>query len=211
MNSAAVLAIRELLVDEHLPKKEVSATPVLQRLRHRHHLLARLIAQGTKDGDVAAISGYDPSRISVLKSDPAFKELIAHYKTQVDEVFISVHERLLTLGLSSIDEMTDRIEANPETFSTQDLMELIKLSADRIGAGPSKNVTVSGTIGVMTPAMITRMKEEVEKRRNGTVERLPDATQRLPDYSQPTLGETIDLALAQSEEDEPEPEGGEEL
>ena len=211
MNSAAVLAIRELLVDEHLPKKEVSATPVLQRLRHRHHLLARLIAQGTKDGDVAAISGYDPSRISVLKSDPAFKELIAHYKTQVDEVFISVHERLLTLGLSSIDEMTDRIEANPETFSTQDLMELIKLSADRIGAGPSKNVTVSGTIGVMTPAMITRMKEEVEKRRNGTVERLPDATQRLPDYSQPTLGETIDLALAQSEEDEPEPEGGENL
>ena len=211
MNSAAVLAIRELLVDEHLPKKEVSATPVLQRLRHRHHLLARLIAQGTKDGDVAAISGYDPSRISVLKSDPAFKELIAHYKTQVDEVFISVHERLLTLGLSSIDEMTDRIEANPEAFSTQDLMELIKLSADRIGAGPSKNVTVSGTIGVMTPAMITRMKEEVEKRRNGTVERLPDATQRLPDYSQPTLGETIDLALAQSEEDEPEPEGGENL
>jgi hypothetical protein len=211
MNSAAVLAIRELLVDEQLPKKEVSATPVLQRLRHRHHLLARLIAQGTKDGDVAAISGYDPSRISVLKSDPAFKELIAHYKTQVDEVFISVHERLLTLGLSSIDEMTDRIEANPESFSTQDLMELIKLSADRIGAGPTKNVTVSGTIGVMTPAMITRMKEEVEKRRNGTVERLPDTTQRLPDYSQPTLGETIDLALAQSEEDEPEPEGGQEL
>jgi len=211
MNSAAVLAIRELLVDEQLPKKEVSATPVLQRLRHRHHLLARLIAQGTKDGDVAAISGYDPSRISVLKSDPAFKELIAHYKTQVDEVFISVHERLLTLGLSSIDEMTDRIEANPESFSTQDLMELIKLSADRIGAGPSKNVTVSGTIGVMTPAMITRMKEEVEKRRNGTVERLPDATQRLPNYSEPTLGETIELALAQSEEDEPEPEGGQEL
>jgi hypothetical protein len=205
------LAIRELLVDEQLPKKEVSATPVLQRLRHRHHLLARLIAQGTKDGDVAAISGYDPSRISVLKQDPAFKELIAHYKTQVDEVFISVHERLLTLGLSSIDEMTDRIEANPESFSTQDLMELIKLSADRIGAGPSKNVTVSGTIGVMTPAMITRMKEEVEKRRNGTVERLPDATQRLPNYSEPTLGETIDLALAQSEEDEPEPEGGQEL
>lgn len=204
MNSAAVLAVRELLMDEHLPKKEVTPVPVLQRLRHRHHLLARLIAQGTKDADVAAISGYDPSRISVLKQDPAFRELISHYKSQVDEVFISVHERLLTLGLSSIDEMTDRIEQNPESFSTQDLMELIKLSADRIGAGPTKNVTVSGTIGVMTPAMITRMKEEVERRRNGTVERLPD-------HSPAAMGQTIELTLAESEENEPEPAGGQEL
>lgn len=155
-----------------------STTPPLMKIRHRHHQLARLLAGGTKEAEAALITGYQISSISILKQDPAFKELLAYYKDQADEVFVDFYKRLQTLSLHTVDEVLDRLDSSPEDFSIEDLQKLLELGADRTGFGPSKNATISGTIGVVTLEHVKRIKDEVSKRQNGQIERLDAKDQR---------------------------------
>jgi hypothetical protein len=149
-----------------------SVTAPLKKLRHRHHTLARLLAAGVKPGEASLITGYQLASISILQTDPAFKELLGYYTAQKEQVFIDFHERLKELGISCFQEIMDRLEDDPEQFSLEDLREFLVVAADRTGHGPSKNVALSGTVGVITSEHLLRIKEEVTKRQNGTVEKL---------------------------------------
>ena len=53
---------------------------VVQTLRDNHHRIARAVASGMSNADVAATCGIAINRVSILKSDPAFVELVAHYR-----------------------------------------------------------------------------------------------------------------------------------
>ncbi|MBK6911403.1 MAG: hypothetical protein IPH10_10825 [bacterium] len=64
----------------------------LSRLSERHRTLARLLACGKSAGEISAITGYTESRISILQSDPAMKNLIRHYAEEVDIVFTRTNE-----------------------------------------------------------------------------------------------------------------------
>ena len=64
----------------------LTAPPVIQRLREIHHRAARLVASGKAMTEVAIDVGRSPQRIMDLCRDPAFKELIEYYKTQIEEV-----------------------------------------------------------------------------------------------------------------------------
>lgn len=112
------------------PPQGITATP-LSKLRHSHHMLARLLAEGRKPGECAMMTGYSPSRISILQNDPAFQELISYYKDNVEAKYLDVHERLAALGLSSLDELQERLENNPEDFKNRELMELAEFAMDR--------------------------------------------------------------------------------
>jgi hypothetical protein len=104
-----------------------SAPGLLSRIRHSHHLLARLMAEGRPQEECALISGFSPSWISNLKGDPAFNELLAYYQTQREQVFIDVAERMKVLGLSTLDELQHRLEIAPDDWSRRELMELADL------------------------------------------------------------------------------------
>jgi hypothetical protein len=134
------------------PPDYASSTTPLVKIRHTHHLLARLLAEGRKPGECGLITGYSPSRVSILQRDPAFQELIEYYKTQAQEVFINVHERLSALGLAAIDELQERLENEPDKISDNMLLEIGKQMLDRTvtkpnappasgGAGLNLNVT----------------------------------------------------------------------
>lgn len=117
--------------------------PVL-KIRNTHHALARLLAEGRKQVEVSAITGYSPSYISTIQNDPAFKNLIAYYKGQVEEQFTSVHERLAALSMLSAEELQERLATDPDSFTNRELNELLELTADRTGFGPqSRNVNVN--------------------------------------------------------------------
>ena len=58
-------------------KREAS---VVQTLRDNHHRIARAVASGMSVTDVAATCGVTIARVSSLKADPAFAELVAHYR-----------------------------------------------------------------------------------------------------------------------------------
>jgi hypothetical protein len=122
----------------------------VQRISSRHHALARSLATGMSALEASLVCGYTPSRISVLRSDPAFEELVAHYTKLSSEATVDLQQRMATLAVEAADVMADRLETAPETFANGELHDLLKLAADRTGHGPASkttNVNVNVNLG----------------------------------------------------------------
>lgn len=122
----------------------------LTRLSERHRTLARLLAVGKSATEVAAITGYTESRISILQSDPAMKNLIRHYAEEVDIVFTQTNEKLAQVASTALDVLQDRLEDDEqvEKMSVAQLLEVVKTAADRSGNGPSTTQQVNVTVGI---------------------------------------------------------------
>lgn len=113
------------------------AAPVLKQIRDHHHRLAWMVAKGMRTGEIAKILGMSISRVSILKSDPAFRQLVEAYRKRCDEIeeeefrdvtAIRAHNEFLAL-----QEVNDRLEHAPETFSVRDLIDIAADNADRNG------------------------------------------------------------------------------
>lgn len=117
----------------------------IKRLRDSHHSLARLVAQGLSGHEMSVITGYSQSRISILKADPAFSELVAFYKANLerirDELAADGIAKLTALFNDAVEEMHDRILDTPEVLSMDQLGDTAKFAADRIGLGPASKST----------------------------------------------------------------------
>lgn len=121
----------------------------VKKLRERHHMLARLLTNGNMtDGEVALASGFSISRISILKGDPAFIELMEFYRVKVDAKYLDMHEQLSGLSKDAVLTLRERLEDEPEAVSTRELIEMTKLGADRTGFGPSSKQEVNVKIGL---------------------------------------------------------------
>lgn len=173
----------------------------LQRITQRHHMLARLVAEGRPDVESSAITGHSPSRISILKKDPAFANLVEYYKTQTEAVYLSVHERLAALGMATVDELMDRIENEPNSFSIRELKEIAELGLDRAGYGPTKSVTTNLSVGLISGDQISKIKELVAQRQNGTVRQITASSNSGLDAG----GTVIDGTAVEKEEASREP------
>jgi hypothetical protein len=142
--SAAV--VRELdRADMVLLSQEKGSTPsAVKRLTERHHALARNIASGMPIGEAAILQGYTINRVSILQSDPAFKELLSFYREDAQRPYRDLHVRLSGLASDAAEELSNRLEEKPEDITVGQLMELTKMGADRTGFGPSAtNVQVN--------------------------------------------------------------------
>lgn len=128
-------------------ERGIKPSPVT-KLRDRHHALARALASGFSDTEASAITGYTPSRISILKSDPSFKKLVHDYQSVADAAFADFTERANQVALTALNELQDRLEDQPEDFSHDELLEVIETTADRSGHGPiAKSVSVNVDLG----------------------------------------------------------------
>jgi hypothetical protein len=122
------------------------------RLKYSHHMLARLVAQGTSTAEISAISGRSPGYIErMTRSDPAFKELVAYYAGLVEDQYIDVHARLAhkleAIGMATLDELWGRLEEHPELMSVRELKELFEVVADR-GLAPVKGARAQAGGGI---------------------------------------------------------------
>jgi len=138
-------------------EKGVTSTP-LKRLRDSHHGLARALAAGMTPAQCQIITGYSPSRVSILQADPAFRELVDHYRGLETELHADMIERMKTLGLDALEELRERLEDSPEDFQPSMLLEITKVMADRTGAGPSSKQT-SVNVSVNYADMIKSARE----------------------------------------------------
>lgn len=100
----------------------------LKQIRHNHHQLAQLLAQGTSQVEASRLTGYNNAYICVLESDPTFKELVSYYTSQRELAFVDVVERMRSLGLSTLDELQNRLETDPNSYSNRELMEQAELT-----------------------------------------------------------------------------------
>lgn len=111
----------------------------LKALRRSHHELAKLVAQNLPNVTISEITGYSPARISVLKDDPQFQELVKHYSEIENEAYTQsradFHERLAALGFDSMEALHQRLLDEPETFTPKEMLQILEATADRIGHG----------------------------------------------------------------------------
>lgn len=155
-----------LLADERGTK-----APALKRLSERHHALARCLASGMSEGDAAITCGYVLSRVSILKGDPAFEELLAFYRQDVQGKYLDMHGVLAGLSLDAAMELRERLEADAQadekTISVGQLVELTKLGADRTGFGPQSSQI---NVNVDLASRLEAARKRVEQRRLVTPE-----------------------------------------
>lgn len=152
----AVVRVRALTAEDlpllQNPPSQGQTVRPLQQIRHSHHQLARLLAAGKAQEEISLITGYSPAYISSLKSGQDFKELISYYANQKEMIFVEVMERMKAVGLNTLDEIQRQFEENPDSFTTQQKMDLVELmlvkpmrvAAEQAGQSrPASGVTVN--------------------------------------------------------------------
>lgn len=157
----AILEVVEL-VEEDLYELEqtlgVNPVPLLN-IRHTHHALARYLASGMSNNDAAALSGLSPSRVSILMDDPAFSELLDFYSRKTEEIRVDVITRMKQMNLDALEILQERMLETPEELKTGDLLEIVKTTADRSGAGPKS--TQEHRVLMLDAKDLTAVKAEV--------------------------------------------------
>lgn len=147
------------LVERTTAELQTSEAPSIARLRQIHHEIARLLACGLTETEVAASTGYSLSRISILKGDPSFKELLAYYAARSEEQFLDVRKRLAILGTDAVAELQDRLDYKPDSLTNTQLIEITKTTLDRAGFSPvskSENVQV-----LLTGDELEKLKQNI--------------------------------------------------
>lgn len=172
----AAATARELTKEDILAlgEEKGSQPPPIQRLTDRHHNLARTLAEGVPHGEAGILCGYSSSRVSILLSDPAFKELVEFYRQGITDRFFDMHDRLHSFSKDALDELHVRLEEDPGKFSIGQLMESTKLGADRTGYGPqssSTNVNVNVDLAGRLEAARKRLANRQLTIENGSDER----------------------------------------
>lgn len=175
--------VNEADLDALAAPRGIAPLPIT-RIRSQHHMLAKILAEGRSPGEAQLMTGYSLPRISVLQADPTFQELVEYYRAQARDVFVDVQQRLASLGISSIEELQDRLEQAPEEFRTKELMELAAMTLDRAGFGPKSTVNHNVRGVVMTDETLRRIKAEAEARRAGVVREVSDGGGVIDSFSE---------------------------
>lgn len=123
----------------------------IQTLRDNHHRVARALASGMTNIDVALTCGISVGRVHVLKVDPAVQELILHYRSMLTAEWLKeadpVIDFLRSNSLKAAAMISDKLDAaaeKDEFLPTRDLLGIAELGFDRTGYGKvNKNVNVN--------------------------------------------------------------------
>lgn len=113
----------------------------IQRLSERHHALARCLASGLSVSDACAITGYTPSRVSILKGDPSFEELVSFYSSGKADLVQDLGDKMRANALEAQNILAERLEDTPDAVGIDALLDITKLGADRTGFGPASKST----------------------------------------------------------------------
>lgn len=155
------LTSADLALLEGEGNRTTSSSKPIARLNQRHHGLARALAGGMKDTEAAIVTGYDPSRISILKGDPTFRALVDFYRENLDKVFTDLHEKMAGLSAEAADRLRDLLENDENVLSATVLLDILKATADRTGYAPKTQVEVK-TLH-LTPDDLRRLKDETNE------------------------------------------------
>ena len=131
-----VINVRPLVPADLERLRERSNRTTIRNIRDRHHQLARLLASGLSNRQIAERLGYTESRVCVLKSDPSIVELANTYRTEVHEAWREqvdiIQEDALTAVRVAGRMLVETLEDHDEAGTRPSIRELIAISADRM-------------------------------------------------------------------------------
>ena len=173
-------------------------TPPISKIRDIHHSLASALASGMKEQDVALALGYSQSRISILKNDPTFQELLEFYRGAKTQQRVDDLARFRMLARSAVAELQDRLAEAPELMTEKALIEIAAFGADRSGLGPTtKSININSSL---SPADIAALKEgDVSVKVISPEDREARARRSLPDRTSDSLPFTEIESLSNEE------------
>lgn len=152
--------IRELVRDDLKELLEKRPVVQLQSIRDNHHRIARAVASGLPNTTIATLCGISVNRVSILKQDPAFNDLVAHYRGMLTaewtEQIDTVTEFLGSVRTKSLAMLEDKLcaaEENGEFLPTRELVSMAELGLDRTGYGKqSKTFNVNADFASLLEA-----------------------------------------------------------
>lgn len=133
----------------------------LKSIRATHHRLAQVLALGMDETKAARLCNYDKSRVSQLKRDPAFAELMAYYSTNVEVEMMEFVSAAKELTLDFLGKLQQDLDETPEKFTPHLTLEAIKVLADRTGHAPVQKsiaVNVNADVGSRLNAAKERLR-----------------------------------------------------
>jgi len=101
--------------------------------------MARLFASGLRVNEVATLTGYSISRVSLFHTSPAFQELIAEKRKLEEEVYrdaiTQYNSLILSNGLKAERKLADKLDDDDENeeLSVRELVSIARDAADRVG------------------------------------------------------------------------------
>lgn len=114
-------------------------------------------------------------RISMLKGEPEFRELVEKYRTRADVIEIDAYKQVMVIRAAieqlALEELRDRLEASPEKFSVKELQDLQGDVADRLGRSKvSRTESISMNVDLAESLAEARRRElnlaPVDQRKN---------------------------------------------
>lgn len=142
---------------------------LVKRLSHRHHALARRLAEGIPPKDAAFMCGYVSSRVSILQADPAFQELVQFYRGEVEAKFMEAQELMAGATVLALHKLHDKLEDDDEKFKITELLDIIKTGADRTGNGPTSTQQVNVNVN-----LANRLEEARKRVAQRTIDVTPE-------------------------------------
>ena len=143
-----IFSIRSLTPDDlqyvGVPKV---ARKTIQKIRNAHHTIARLAAAGLSVNQIAEKVGYTLNRISTLLGDPSMNELIARYRSDVNDSWVasldSYHDLCFENMVMAERQIADRLEDSEasDPLPIRDLISISRDAADRLGYGKKTTQT----------------------------------------------------------------------
>ncbi len=121
-------ATEQDLVDLHIYGK-AERTEYVKNIKAKHHTIARLLAIGKTQTEVAALVGESCSHLSTLVNhSEAFQELLAWYLDQADQYTYDMRERIECIASEGLDRLheilrePDGLSPNFVRKATMDLL-----------------------------------------------------------------------------------------
>jgi hypothetical protein len=145
-----VLAVRVLSREDlnRVRSDQKRVTVRVREFRDAHHRLARLVASGLRIPEILRITGYSAGRLTSLKSDPAFIELVASYRDKVDAAFVSGQDEFYETSVSNmlraerqLEEHLDAADESGDLVPIKTLLAITSDRADRFGYGKKTTQT----------------------------------------------------------------------
>lgn len=144
------------LTNIKVPKEILPKPTEVERLREKHHIVARLAALGCTRGEIAQKTGFMYVSISRIFDSPAFRELITFYERQSADQFREAAYDYAAIAIGNMmtaetmisDKLNDALVTG-EDLPTKELLAISRDGADRFGYG-KRNTQVNVNVDFAT-------------------------------------------------------------
>jgi hypothetical protein len=135
--TAKVLEVRSLSRADLEVLRQPVAKTAIKALKDSHHRIARLVAIGKNNLEIAAEAGMSIGRVSQLKQDPAFMNLVEDYRADVKAIWKDHVDHMAEMAVTNMvkaeRQISDQLDAADEVGSEPiPLRDLARLTADRM-------------------------------------------------------------------------------